>query len=58
MIKLINLTIKIILSVLAMLMWWINIIVVLIMWDGKFMIVDIMLDLIWEKTDKDKSGLD
>jgi hypothetical protein len=58
MIKLINLTIKIILSVLAMLMWWINIIVVLIMWDGKFMIVDIMLDLIWEKPDRDKSGLD
>tara|TARA_R110000782_G_scaffold134004_1_gene226362 strand:+ start:516 stop:692 length:177 start_codon:yes stop_codon:yes gene_type:complete len=58
MIKLINFTIKIILSVLAMLMWYVNIIIVLIMWDGKFMIVDIMLDLIWEKPYRDKSSLD
>jgi len=39
MIKVINFTIKIILSLLAIFMWWINIIVVLIMWDGKFMVV-------------------
>ena len=49
MIKVINFTIKIILSVLAMLMWWINSIIVVIMWDGKFMVVDHLMDLIWDK---------
>ena len=49
MIKVINFTIKIILSLLAMYMWWINIIVVLIMWDGKFMVVHHLMDLIWDK---------
>ena len=49
MIKVMNFTIKIILSVLAMLMWWINSIIVVIMWDGKFMVVDHLMDLIWDK---------
>jgi len=49
MIKLINFTIKIILSILAMLMWWINSIIVLIMWDGKFMVVHDLMDMIWDK---------
>jgi hypothetical protein len=49
MIKLINFTIKVILSLLAMFMWWINCIIVLIMWDGKFMIVHNLVDLIWDK---------
>jgi hypothetical protein len=49
MIKVINFTIKIILSLLAMFMCWINLIVVLIMWDGKFMVVHHLLDLIWGK---------
>ena len=49
MIKVINFTIKIILSVLAMLMWWINSIIVVIMWDGKFMVVDHLMDLICDK---------
>ena len=53
MIKLINFTIKIILTLLTVIMWYVNLIIVLIMWDGKFMIVDIMLDLIWEKPEKD-----
>ena len=49
MIKVINFTIKIILSVLAMLMWWINSIIVVIMWDGKFMVVHDLMDIIWDK---------
>ena len=49
MIKVINFTIKIILTILAMLMWYINLIIVLIMWDGKFMVVDDLLELIWKK---------
>jgi len=49
MIKVINFTIKIMLSLLAMFMWWINIIVVLIMWDGKFMVVHRLMNLIWDK---------
>ena len=49
MIKLINFTVKLILSVLCTLIWWINIIMVLIMWDGKFMIAHQLLDLIWDK---------
>jgi hypothetical protein len=49
MIKIINFTIKIILSILVILMWYVNIIIVLIMWDGKFMVVDKLVHLIWEK---------
>ena len=49
MIKVINFTIKIILSLLTMFIWWINIIIVLIMWDGKFMVAHTLLDLIWDK---------
>ena len=49
MIKVINFTIKIILSVLAMLMWWINLLIIVIMWDGKFMVVHDLMDIIWDK---------
>jgi len=49
MIKVINFTIKIILSLLAIFMWWINIIIVLIMWDVKFMVVHDLINLIWDK---------
>ena len=49
MIKVINFTIKIILSLLAIFMWWINIIIVLIMWDVKFMVVQDLINLIWDK---------
>tara|TARA_R110002153_G_scaffold207063_1_gene359941 strand:+ start:938 stop:1114 length:177 start_codon:yes stop_codon:yes gene_type:complete len=54
MIKLINFTIKIILTLLTVIMWYVNLIIVLIMWDGKFMIADDLVNLIWEKPDKDK----
>jgi hypothetical protein len=49
MIKIINFTIKIILSLLTMFMFWINVIIVLIMWDGKFMVTHRLMDLIWDK---------
>ena len=49
MIKVINFTIKIILSLLTMFIWWINIIIVLIMWDVKFMVAHTLLNLIWDK---------
>ncbi len=49
MIKVINFTIKIILSVLAMLMWWINLLIVVIMWDVKFIVVHDLMDMIWDK---------
>jgi len=47
--KVINFTIKIILSSLCMFMWWINIIIVVIMRDGKFMVAHQVLELIWDK---------
>ena len=49
MIKVINFTIKIILSLLTIFMFWINVIIVLIMWDGKFMVTHRLMDLIWDK---------
>lgn len=49
MIKVINFTIKIILSLLTMFIWWINIIIVLIVWDGKFMVAHELINLIWKK---------
>ena len=49
MIKIINFTIKIILSLLTIVMWWVNMIIVIIMWDGKFMIALDLVELIWDK---------
>jgi hypothetical protein len=53
MIKVINFIVKLVLSLLCTVMWYINLIIVLIMWDGKFMVVHELLDLIWEKPEKD-----
>ena len=47
--KVINFTVKIILSLMAIIMWWVNLLIIVIMWDGKFMVVDKLLDLIWGK---------
>ena len=49
MIVVINFLIKIVTSILCMLMFWLNLIIVIIMWDGKFMVVFKLLDLIWDK---------
>lgn len=31
-----------------MFMWWINLIILLITWDGKFMVVHKLIDKIWD----------
>ena len=49
MIKVINFTIKILLTLICFPMWWLNLLIVIIMWDGKFMVVHQLADLIWDK---------
>ena len=47
--KVIDFTIKLILTLLCMVMFWVNAVIVLIMWDGKYMVADKLLPLIWDK---------
>ena len=49
MIKVINFTIKVLLTLICVPMWWLNLLIVIIMWDGKFMAVHQLADLIWDK---------
>ncbi len=56
MIKIINFTIKLVLSLLALIMWWIHLIVVAIMWDDKFMIAEQLIDLIWDKPNQENQN--
>jgi hypothetical protein len=49
MIKVINFTIKALLTLICFPMWWLNLLIVIIMWDGKFMMVHQLVDLIWGK---------
>jgi len=53
MIKVLIFLIKILITVIAIPMWWLNIVIVVIMWEGKFMVVNKLIDLIWDKP-KDK----
>lgn len=54
MIKLINFTIKVLVTLISVPMWWLNLLIVIIMWDGNFMVVHQLPELIWEKSDKTK----
>ncbi len=55
MIKAINFTIKVIITYLICLpMWYLNLLIVFIMWDGKFMVTNELLGLIWDKPSKTK----
>ena len=49
MIKVINFTIKVLLTLICFPMLWLNLLIVIIMWDGKFMVVHHLMDLIWDK---------
>ena len=58
MIKLINLlinfTIKVLITLISVPIWYLNLLIVLIMWDGKFMVTSELIDLVWGKTFKTK----
>jgi len=52
MIKLINFTIKILATLICFPMWWLNLLIVVIMWDRKFLVTTDLFDLIWNETFK------
>lgn len=54
MIKLINFTIKVLITLISVPIWYLNLLIVLIMWDGKFMVTSELIDLVWGKTFKTK----
>ena len=50
MIVVINFLIKIIITLVTFVLFFINMIIVLIMWDGKFMVAHKLIDLIWHES--------
>ena len=54
MIKVINFTIKVLITLISLPIWYLNLLIVVIMWDGKFMVTTELIDLIWDKTFKTK----
>jgi hypothetical protein len=44
-----NYLVKILASFICMLMFWLNFVIVLLMWDGKCMVVFDIMDKIWNK---------
>jgi len=53
MIKLLNFTIKVIASFLVLYVFLINLIIVILFWDGKYMVATYILDMIWGLTDEE-----
>jgi len=56
MIKLINFTIKILATLICFPMWWLNLLIVVIMWDRKFLVTTDLFDLIWNEDYKTKEN--
>jgi hypothetical protein len=54
MIHIINFTIKILLTIICVPIWYLNLLIVLIMWDRKFLVSDELMDLIWLKSNNTK----
>ena len=55
MIKVIDFTIKVLVTLICLPIWYLNLLIVVIMWDGKFMVSSELIDLIWlEESDKTK----
>jgi hypothetical protein len=44
-----NYLVKVLASLICMLMFWLNFVIVLLMWDGKYMVVFDIMDKIWNK---------
>ena len=57
MIHIINFTIKILLTIICVPIWYLNLLIVLIMWDRKFLVSDELMDLIWLKSNNTKERL-
>lgn len=53
MIKLLNFTIKVIASFLVLYIFGINLIIVILFWDGKYMVTTEIIDMIWGFTDEE-----
>jgi hypothetical protein len=51
MIKLLNFIIKIIASFLVLLIFYINMIIIILFWDGKYDISTELMDMIWKQKD-------
>jgi hypothetical protein len=54
MIHIINFTIKILLTLICLPIVYLNLLIVLIVWNGDFFVVGELFDLIWEKSNKTK----
>lgn len=54
MIKLLNFIIKIIASLLVLLMFSINMVIVILFWEGKYEVSAGLMDMIWISTDEEK----
>ena len=55
MIKVIDFTIKVLVTLICLPIWYLNLLIVVIMWDRKFMVSSELIDLIWlEESDKTK----
>lgn len=44
-----NYLVKVLASLICTLMFWLNFVIVLLMWDGKYMVVFDIMDKIWNK---------
>ena len=49
MIKAINVAIRVLLTAICVPMWWLNVLIVVIMWNGNLMVVHKLVDMIWDK---------
>jgi hypothetical protein len=52
--KLLNFIIKAIASFLVLLMFYINLIIIILFWDGKYMVAPKILDMLWQSKDEEK----
>jgi hypothetical protein len=52
--KLINFTIKLLATLICFPILWLHILIVVIMWDEKFLMDDKLFELIWRETDETK----